>query len=382
MGIPIVLFVGSAVLYSLFIAFKYEKLRKEIFTYLILCLLISVLFYLLTDSQTVSISSNYGIKRIVSKLQQFLWMFFPLLLGFVFVKRSNKGQKIVMGILLIVIISVILFQTLIAISANPDAARSFHTDEVVDEEMIPFIGNYYFVYLIPFLIIQLVDIFQVNHKIAIRVLVVFLIIVLFDFLLKAQFTLSILISFIGLLLVLGIHIRGSAAKLIYAFLMLIIIFFVPSILSYSINHIESVQIVDRLKEIHSFFITGVSDGYNLGGRLDLYKSSINAFFQSPIWGNRYLSFDGHATLLTIPADLGLLGAVPFYYMLFHSRSLAVKFLSDKSIMNVIFIMLLLMGLTNPIHSSSQISFGVWFITPYIVDLLNTLTQFSNNRYVS
>ena len=366
-GVSIVPFVGLAVLYCFWICRQDRKLKYTIHLFLALSFLIAFLYLFLTDTQSISTSSNLEIKRIVSKFQQYVWMFFPLLLGHELIRRGNSEQKFIMGLLMAGLIVWVVYQTLIAIAINPNAARSFHLGEEMGEEASMFVGNYYFIYLIPFLIALAFAVIIKDRRILTVVICTALILFLFEFLLEAQFTLSILISFLGILLMLGFKMKGGIGKIAYAVIVFIFLLLLPTFLSFGIEHIHSDQIVVRLKEVYSYLVDGNVGGYNLSGRLNLYKKTINAFAYSPIWGNRRLPFDGHATLLTIPADVGLLGAIPFYFLLFRSRRLAAGYVSDKGVMNVVFIMLLMMGLTNPIHGSSQISFGVWFITPFVLD---------------
>ena len=97
-GVSIVPFVGLAVLYCLWICKQDRKLRYTILLFLALGFLISFLYLLLTDTQSITMTSNMEIKRIVSKFQQYVWMFFPLLLGHELINRGNSEQKFIMNL--------------------------------------------------------------------------------------------------------------------------------------------------------------------------------------------------------------------------------------------------------------------------------------------
>ena len=123
----------------------------------------------------------------------------------------------------------------------------------------------------------------------------------------------------------------------------------------------------RLYEIYYFLIGGDTTGYNMQGRMTLYIDTVKAFLTSPILGNRSLDFDGHATFLTVLSDLGVLGGVPFYYLYFSSRKKVKKIINDRSeSFKVIFVMLFLMGLTNPIHTALPLMYVVWFLAPLTI----------------
>ena len=101
----------------------------------------------------------------------------------------------------------------------------------------------------------------------------------------------------------------------------------------------------------------------------MYWQTIVAFVKSPIWGNRSLSIDGHATFLTVFADIGILGGGLFVY-LYHITKKKM-FLGEKreirKVYATVFICLILMGLTNPIHSALPLAFTMWFFVPMLIE---------------
>ena len=370
MDLSILPFLALASLYVSYVFIFNANSRKDIIVYITTIVFISVLYYLLTDTKSVQSESYIGLKRILSKVQQFTWMFFPLLLSQEFIRRGSKKQFYAIGVLIVSIILFIITETLIAISLYPDITRTFDMD-MVDYGAVKYVGNYYFVYLIPFLIVLATFLpFRFRNVISI-VAFLAIIIFLFYFIIQSQFTLALLISLIGVVLVVWGHVKSIPGHLFFVlFLLLFSLVFLP-LLNWAIQHIQSEQMVERLTDVYMFFDYGESDTQNLGGRMSLYKDTILAFADKPFFGNRSLPFDGHATLLTILSDLGLLGGIPLYYLLFHSFFIARASLKDKKAMNVFFIVLLLMGFTNPIHSSTQISFGIWFIAPLALHFLSS-----------
>ncbi|UOX72351.1 hypothetical protein [Enterocloster bolteae] len=139
-----------------------------------------------------------------------------------------------------------------------------------------------------------------------------------SFLLIAQYTLAVFAAIVGMLFFLMIHYSGSKKIVILSIVIIGLLPLVPSLIKLAADTVPSESMSIRLYEVYSFFMWGDGSGYNLSGRIELYEKSIIAFFRSPIWGNRSLNFYGHATFLVIPAMLGLMGAIPFYYVYFHS----------------------------------------------------------------
>ena len=137
----------------------------------------------------------------------------------------------------------------------------------------------------------------------------------------------------------------------------------------SISDMEILNV--RLEEMYNALSGKGSNlaGSDLYARLDLYWKSIRAFFHSPILGNRTLGFDPHSTFLSILADLGIMGGIIIYNLFSNS----FKFM--KSSLNTVYrfytpllCQILLMGFTNPIHSSPSIYIMLWFICPLLITL--------------
>jgi hypothetical protein len=193
---------------------------------------------------------------------------------------------------------------------------------------------------------------------------------LFLFLLQASYTLAILIAGLGLLMQIFLSFRSPVTKILFLVVAVIGAFFIPDLLLFISNNAPSSNMSVRFRELYSFFTSGDTSGYNLNGRLTLYRMSIEAFFNSPIIGNRNLNFDGHATCLTVLSDTGIVGGIPFYYLLF-SMNKRMKALLSENAINFLpaFFCLLLMGFSNPIHNSLSLAFAVWFIVPLIIDTL-------------
>ena len=327
--------------------------------------LIAIAFALLTETKTISAAaSNREIKHFFSKFSQYFFMYFPGLLIARTLKTSSKEQKTALTLLIIGLFSIVIYNTLQELRINPYAMREWETFNELEDENI---GNYYFVYAIP-IVMLVISMCMTKLKMFSKIINAGMLVFLFYFLFEAKYTLAILIAFIGFVLQVLISLKTIYTKIIFTVAVTVVGFFIPDILLFISQNVDSMQVSIRFRELYSFFSSGDSSGYNLNGRLTLYLKSLEAFAHSPIIGNRNLDFDGHATCLTVLSDTGIIGGIPFYYLLFTMNKRTKLLLEEnKKFFLPAFVCLLCMGFSNPIHSSLPLSFSVWFIVPLIIN---------------
>ena len=354
-------------IYCAYIVFIDQKLFSTVAVPLVLILLLSFLYTVLTDSATIAATaSNRELKVFLSTFHQYLSLYFPALLFIRINRIATKTQKQILAAAGISLIIYVIFTTWTYLLEHPDAARHWEDFEEIGEEDV---ANYYFVYAVP-IIISAFSIFMLKYRGIIRYLSLILVIVGIIFLVNAQYTLAILITVIGVLIQVFRHIKTTLNKVFFVFAMLIGAVFLPQILEYAIHIIPSQQVSLRLSEIRDFLTGKGAGGYNLNSRLTLYGKSILAFLKSPIWGNRRLNFNGHATFLIVLSDTGILGGIPFYTLLVYIyKKISAQFTAHKSQFGAIIIMFCMMGLTNPVHAAQPLGMVTWFLAPLIIQLM-------------
>ncbi|MEE0839712.1 MAG: hypothetical protein U0L72_04065 [Acutalibacteraceae bacterium] len=362
-----ILFVFMA--YTVYICFKQLKESAYIIACFLIIAFIALMYTVLTDTDSISANAtNYELKSFYSKLLQYFYMFFPAFLTFRIANSADLKQKKLLLTIITIMIVLVIILTIRELAINPNITRSWKD---FDESSKNNVASYTFVYAIPIFISILVISFNKSNNGYIKLLIVLLGILSFVFLLRAQYTLALLIAVIGLLAGFIKTTKSSWLKLISIITVAIMLVFSGDILSFMASKVNSSQISLRLRELSDFFTSGDASGYNLGSRFNLYWRSILAFFASPIWGNRSLDFDGHATFLTVLSDTGILGGIPFYYLYFSMRKRIINVICDyNKFFNVSFFMLVLMGLTNPIHAAFPVGFTVWFVVPLIIMIIN------------
>lgn len=359
------LFLGLG--YLAFIFIREPKWRRQIFVFLIAVVTISVMYYMLTDTSTISSSvSNYGLKSVLSKINQYFMMFFPACLLIRIYTKASYKQRRFLYLVAMVMFTVVMVNTFTELLINDRASKDWSEFATQNENNV---GTYSFVYAIPMLITALTSLLYTLKGIGKKIIIVGIIVFLFVFLLAAQYTLALLMSILGIALQISANIKSATFKILLWLFFASILFIMPMILEAMANAIESEQIATRLKELSAFFGSGDASGYNLNGRLELYWKAILAFFKSPIIGNRRLGFDPHATLLSVPADIGVLGISLLIMLIVKSKKYVSQIMGNrtKQFVPVVWC-LIFMGLTNPIHNAFTALFATWLLAPMIINI--------------
>lgn len=361
--------IFMAIAFIMYVFIKDSKELSFIVAFLTIAAWIALMYALLTDSSSIhTAADNYVFLRFVSKFYQQLIMFLPCFITLIVAKQASYKQKRLLLFIVGIMIVYVMIVTMRELTINPEITRKW---EDFDETSKDNIASYYFVYAVPILVGMIVILFMRSKKIYFKLLSVALLIFSFVFLVQAQYTLALLIAVIGLLMGFLKGEKSAIVKTIGVFLTVVVLIFTPDILEFVASNLKNGHMKVRLGELADFFGNGDATGYNLNGRFTLYWETIKAFFASPLWGNRSLDFDGHATFLTVLADIGILGGVPFYFMYFMMKNKIIKVISDSDKLFIVpFIMLFIMGLTNPIHAAFPVGFSVWFVVPLLIMVLN------------
>lgn len=353
--------------YCAYIVFIDSEMFTSVAIPLLLIFALAAAYALLTDASSIAENvSNRELKRFISKFYQYLTIYFPAILFIRINRIATKKQKILFAAIGIALMVYVIITTWIYLIAHPGATKEWESFEETNQQDI---ANYHFIYAIPVLI-SVISIVMLRIKGIAKPISLALILVGIVFLVNAQYTLSILITIIGVLVQLFRNIRSTLSKALFVLAMLAVAVFLPTILEIAIAAIPHEQVTERLREIHAFLTGQGAGGYNLNGRLTLYGKTILAFFKSPIWGHRHLNFDGHATFLTILSDTGILGGIPFYALFVTiCREVKSQLKESRSQFGVIIFMFVMMGVTNPVHASLPLGLATWFLAPLTIQLV-------------
>ena len=369
--------IAIAALYLVVISAKKRSVPiKQILFFVFIIFVISLLYFLLTDTKSISSeASNRGLKQLLSKFYQLSMMFMPILFLDWAKNRASRIERKSIIVFSFVLLFFVIARTISELAINPEITRNWLEFGETGKDNI---ANYFFVYAIPFSVVLFVFMIKGIKSIYGKIFAIIAVIYQLYFLVLSQYTLSVIISLVGIICMSFVRIKSKRLKVLAFGLLPLLLVLLPFSIKYAANKIPSHSISVRLGEVYDFMIGSGEMGYNMSGRLTLYKKAIIAFLQSPLRGNRSTNFDGHATFLTVFSDLGLLGGIPFCYLLYKAKKAIKLYLGDlNQYFTPYWIMFLIMGFTNPVHSSPAISFILWFIVPAVMLEFNRKGEVEN-----
>ena len=354
--------------YTLFLMWKEPDWRKPVLWFWGLAVAFAAMYLWLTNTFTIAEDlANRDLRRLFSKTFQVFTMYFPALLAVRVCRRATRRQQ---GFLLLAAVATygyVIFVTVRALIENPNISHSWQmTDELVEDVIIsdPNVGRFYFICAMPILISLAVDLAICTKKRYMRLLWIAVAFGLVCFIVMSQYTLALLIAFLGIIVEIFRHLTTNNSRLLMAGIVIVAALFLPDVLGWIASWIPAEDVSIRFREIADFFLFGTEPGYNLGTRMSLYSETLGAFLDSPLYGNHQLDFNGHSTLLTVLSDTGMLGGIPFYglIVLFFRRT--NRLVGETRIrLWPMFVQWLLVGLFNPFQFAPPLSFAVWFVVP-------------------
>lgn len=346
--------------------------------YIFIAIFLTVLYSMLIDTQTIQQNiSNRALKIIFAKFNQYSYQVMPFAIMFRLVSKGCSKQRRIFLICTAMFFGMTLIATNTFLSINPRAIRSFHNVDY-DSSELESLGNFYFVYGVAALIPSLGLIYWYSHNMKAKIASVIVIIYIFSFLLKAQFSLALLIPLVCLLYLYYINLHHSQRRIFWIFtppIFIVMPFFFKFVAEYvgADNDIH-----DRFMELYYTFTfqDSTSTAQDGAGRLTMYWDTIKAFVTSPVWGTK-INFDPHSTFLGMLADIGLLGFVPYAMMFYYMTKNIYRYLDiecNKPLFKVSLLFIIMMGLTNPIHSTSALQFTIWCIAPLVIAELKRINH--------
>lgn len=341
-------------------------MRKSIVQLLLACAIVAIMYQIMTIPITIS-GSNVSLKYFYSNYSQILLAFFPIALLY----RTNKlatSKQITVIIGVIILTSILLIRVALKITEiNPDILHSMN-QEVLEEAGVTLQG-FDFVYAFTFLIITCFIIINSKTSNIIKYISIVCLICFIDFLLKAQFALAFVTTFISCLYLYYTTAKNLGSRLLTIAGLCAIAFLLPYFLEWLIGVTRESQVLNiRLQEIYDSLSGNHSNDSDMQARFDLYWKCIVAFLQSPIFGNRYLPFNGHSTFLLAFAYLGVFGGFFVCYTFYKASKFveSVMGIQKYKYFRPLMCQIILMGLTNPILSVPSNFIMLFFVCPLLI----------------
>lgn len=356
------LVLGCILLYAAYVVLISNNYRVRTWTigYTVIVLFIALLYVLLTKSS----SDLTIVERYITKFGQWFRMFFPILLFYRFTKLKSDRSKTLLLVFAMLILAVVVYNSFGVLEENSYAARQWSEfDDIKNLNAVTYEYVYAIAALIPFVFWCLVAV----KKLYIKIISLVVLVVCFSLLFAAQYTIAIMLAVLGCLVCFYRKYNCAILIIISAFIGIMLIFFLPTILTWISTLFESETIAIRFKELAIFIEGGkVSAGGDLTSRLNVYKQCFEYFLKSPIGGNTSLPFDPHSTFLGVMCDFGIIGMIPIFSFVFtiHKRiyEIAGNY-NVKSIFIPVHMVWVCLGLLNPVHAALPLNMMVWFLVP-------------------
>ena len=368
-SLSFIIMLGLGFVYMLYVLMRptmREHIMFTIFRIFACIVFVTCCYFVLTQTKTIDTSvGDYELKRFLSKFQQLFFTFLPLLFLYRVIKFSSQQQQNFLLIFSVAIIGYVMIQTFEELAANDTATRVWTDFSAMENKNI---GTYNFVYAVsvcvPTLFALLLNVKKGVHKFVLAIGFI----VGFVFLIVAKYTLSLLITVLLCYVAILVSAKKRLTKVITLIITPAFLLFLPYIIEIFALRVATGSMQIRLLEVAGYF-SGESMGYNLNGRLTLYKDTLDVFLSSPLIGDSSMKFDGHATFLTVLSDNGLLGAIPFYWLYFSSKKRVNAILQDpvmEKCFFLAFLSVILTGFVNPIHAALPLPMAAWFVVPLLV----------------
>lgn len=351
--------------YLAYCGFVMPRYRNLIICYVGSCLLIAIMYQFMTIPVTVR-GSDVEMKYFYSNFSQYLLVFFPLAIYYRVQTYAGRWQtRIIFGVILLS--SVFLIQAALAFTEiNADILHTMDRKTLDDAEVD--LQGYSYVYAFTFLIITCLALFRKARAKVVKYFSAAAVAYFVYFLFKAQFALAFVTTFISCLYLYYVTTRNRHYRVLVIIGLVALYFMLPSILEYFIELTRDSNVLNvRLREIYDSLTGNHSHNSDMQARFDLYRKCIEAFLYSPIWGNRYLDFNGHSTFLLGFAYLGIFGGTFICYTFYRAAKFVKAQLGDNYLYyKPLMLQLILMGITNPIQSCPSNFIMLFFVCPLLI----------------
>ncbi len=287
-----------------------------------------------------------------------------LLIGNYIVLRGSESVMKRTVITYFIFVSIDCLFSLYYLSINDQALRisSWQTGEsVLSSTGLHGVCNalhiYSFITLLPILLFLIAD----QER---KVLPILLFVLVFITVLRAGYTMAMMVSVVYCLVVLVYNITTNKVIRVLSTVGILLIFLIinwSALFLYLSEHLSNASVSQRFYDLYRLMYLGQSGGA-LSSRLNVYSRGLEGFLKSPIWGNvlsgnRMISL--HSTIIDILSDWGILGFL--LYMGF------------------------LKNLRRTVTTTATVDTVRWvrhtFILYYITITINTLGRYSNGTIV-
>lgn len=310
-----------------------------------------------------------------------------------------------LALITIVFYSVGAVQTYAGLLIYPEASRYLAVGGLNPEIRAAYtsigIGGFNFVYSSVFLLIMIVYIFTRQKSKYLkkrRLLIIFLILVIFSTIVKSSYTIAILISIFGCILVIAVKNRRVFYALLFlsTFILLTVSDNVLSHILYNIANIFSNNLIlnEKFLDLAQTISRNQGNSSQTLYRMELYTSSLSTFVKNPLFGingpfgNINDRIGGHSGWLDMMAYFGLFSTIPLFSAIgLNFKKILQINKKEGSFFGIYSVQLLFIvyGIINPILYVYQIGLIMFLIVPsmpYIYCYLRKKSFTTPNKIVN
>lgn len=270
-----------------------------------------VMLIIMVISQIMGISQYYS-----SYFMSYMYITIIAGMSHYYYKYGNQKE---IKFLLFVFLADFLIKTIRTyqvLLTNPIVVRALSTTTeyqsiLLEGKKYQGIGNYDWCYQLAFFVIVLLYYNKKNKKLSGKIVSYGLIASSIFILFTAQITTAFIMSVAFVFAIIALEEKksrfASVTKMLYVIGALVILLNVKNIILFIADLADEHMAERLLNLVYTFNSKDASSG-DIGSRMNLYKLSLDAFFESPLWGSfGDRTFGFHSTFLDLLGAYGLLG---------------------------------------------------------------------------
>lgn len=300
--------------------------------------------------------------------------------------ENNKKIKKLFFIIISIFVLFVVIRTAIELIVNPGVARLLAHAEVdginTDYLRLQNIGGFGHAYGVVFIIVALAFCYKKTFPKKNKILILVLIVCGLWYIYLSEYFLALVLSLLGIVISFVMGVKDSKSKVLIIIICIFSLFLLPSVLS-GLASITDGEISRKFYEVSQSLSNGSVQGVSSQARENVYRMSLNAFLQSPIWGLRgdsvlYSSVGGHSTILDFLGQTGIIGFssyvlyVMFIFNTIHNYSIEYK---------TVFGLYIILGLLNPTMTMYEMSGFIYLFVPLLLEFVPLLIdRMSKSKY--
>lgn len=340
-----------------------------------------VVFYLYVILQSMALGYGFDF---ISWFANFMNYALPVLLLQAAIKYDNEKTVNVLAKFSIVFIFVTVVLSILVMLRDPGAMR-YQQGLIIQGELAMAnvfrqqgLASYSFAAMIMCMPAVLISIVKSSTIKKIKPLAIIGIVLSLIFMWMGQVTTTLLICICLAFVSFFIKNKSSNGMIVGGLLLIVIVgLFGGGIIDAVRPYTEGTAMEAKFDNFNAMSHGGVDETEegSVQGRLSLTELTLNVFIQNPLFGDCHGYIGGHNFLIDRFALYGILGAIPFFFMLFYSYKMALDYLPKEkhSIYKLIFAGFIALGLLKNMSGMEYWLFMFCFypfILKYSSSLLN------------